>query len=199
MSSNSRTLQSAQQQYGIGLVEVLVALLLFSSAALGYAALHNYAISSQSSSVKQLQALMLLQQAVERIRANSQLQDLTVYQAHFKSINIRAEHDCLQRKGCDPKQVAKNDVIILRRQAAINRLTLKMVVCPTAQSETKSMCLIAAWNRTKAGVQIKNTGSNEGGLNIPVSGQGKTHAPINCLKADGSYTNQGNCVMVELY
>ena len=69
-----------KQQQGIGLIEVLVALLLFSGAALGYTALQTYALGGVNDSTMRLKAVMILNETLERMRVNSEIKDFGFYQ-----------------------------------------------------------------------------------------------------------------------
>lgn len=171
-----------KQQQGIGLIEVLIALLLFSGAALGYTALQTYALGGVNDSTMRLKAVMMLNETLERMRANSEIKDFGFYQQLF---NVKATPkviDCLHSTGCDPQQVAKNDVTILRTQAERQGLRLGMIDCPKASDGTKSKCLIAAWHHTTP------------------TYDSKTHNELTgCLEADGRYIKGADCVFIESY
>lgn len=197
------------QQKGIGLVEVLVALLLFSSAALGYAALQARALSSMDESKMRQQALMLLNESVERMRSNNLLLDNGFYPSLFNSAQPPIITNCVQNGGCDATQMANNDVANLRQQAKALGFTLAMVDCPQSSAQAPSHCLIAAWSDTIPGYENLATGSH---------GSASTHTSTleayqptvtadnqqlvqskACLKLDDSYVNQANCVFIASY
>lgn len=169
------------QQQGMGLIEVLVALLLFSSAALGYAAIQVRSLSSTDESMMRLQALMLLKETTERMRANGPLQDLSLYQVQLNAVQPTAVTDCLSSKGCNRQQRVKNDVAKLKYRAKALGLSLGLVDCPTAD-DRESKCLIAAWNHTTAGY--------ESGDDLT------TGQSIGCLKANGNYVKEADCVSI---
>ena len=126
---------------------------IFSSAALGYAVLQSQAIGSTNYSMMRLQALMILNEASERIRANSQLQDLSIYQQYFNATGDLQAKNCLQNNGCGPEQVAQNDVLNLKHQAASQGFSLGMIDCPGVRGRVKPKCLIVAWRETTADYQ----------------------------------------------
>ncbi|WP_296406042.1 hypothetical protein [Psychrobacter sp.] len=179
------------QQQDLGLMEVLVALLLFSSAALGYAAIQTRAISSTTDSAKRLQAVMLLNETLERIRANSQSEDLAIYQAYFNVKEGLESTNCLLEQGCNAAQVARNDVSNLKSQAGSNGFNLGMVDCPTTISikSLQSKCLIVAWNQTLAGLAT-SAYDNKNSVQS---------TSIKCLTTKGEYAKNADCVFVEMY
>lgn len=175
-----------KQQQGIGLIEVLVALLLFSGAALGYTALQTYALGGVNDSTMRLKAVMILNETLERMRANSQIKDFGFYHQLFNVKAIPKVIDCLHSTGCDTQQVAKNDLAILRTQAERQGLRLGMIDCPKANDGTKSKCLIAAWHHTTPTYNSSN--------------DSKTHnESTGCLEADGRYIKGADCVFIESY
>lgn len=188
MGRGSQSFYGFKQQHGLGLMEVLMALFLFSSAALGYAVLQSQAMSNMNRSMMRLQGLMILSESSERIRANSQLQDFSVYQEHFNTTGRIATMDCLNSNGCSAEQVAQNDVANLKQQAIIQGFRLSMTDCPIVKGGSQSKCLIVAWRETIVGSQgsINNEEGNE------------PSDLTRCLKADGSYVNQADCVFVEI-
>ena len=71
------------QQRGVGLIEVLVAVLLLSVAVLGFSALQLRAISATDESLIRTQAMSILRGLAENMRANSAKID--TYQAIINS------------------------------------------------------------------------------------------------------------------
>lgn len=177
-------------QQGLGLIEVLVALFIFSSAALGYAVLQSQAISSTHHSMMRLQALMILNEASERIRTNSQLQDFSIYQQYFNATGHLEAIDCVQSKGCSAEQLARNDVVNLTQQAAGQGFSLGMIDCPEVRKRINGVapkCLIAAWGKT--------TANNQSGM----SQDSKEHSEsTHCFNAEGNVAKQADCVFARL-
>lgn len=179
-------------QQGIGLVEVLVALLLFSSAALGYSALQASAFSTIDQSLMRQQGLMILNEISERMRANSELQDRGFYQSQFNAADAPTVKDCLSNDGCNAQQVAKNDVASIRHQAKSLGLRLAMVDCIPPNEEVTSTCLIAAWHNTLAGYE------NQANVDVKANGSSKQRSRSKaCLTLNGSYVKDANCVFIE--
>lgn len=178
------------QQQGLGLMEVLVALFIFSSAALGYAILQGQAMSSTNHSMMRLRALMILNETSERIRTNSQLQDFSIYQQYFNDTGIFEAADCIQSKGCSAEQLARNDVVNLTQHAAEQGFSLGMIDCPGVRERINGVapkCLIVAWGKT--------TADNQSGMSQDSKERSES---THCLNAEGSVAKQADCVFARL-
>lgn len=183
----SSQLYYGSQQQGFGLIEVIVALFIFSSASLGYAILQSQAMSSTHHSMMRLRALMILNESTERLRTNSQLQDLSIYQQYLNATGRLEATNCLQSKGCSAEQLARNDVINLTQQAASQRFSLGMMDCPGVSDGVIPKCLIVAWGKT--------TANNQSGM----SPDSKEHSQsTGCFNADGDVAKQADCVFAEI-
>ena len=183
----SSQLYNGSQQQGFGLIEVMVALFIFSSASLGYAILQSQAMSSTHHSMMRLRALMILNESTERLRTNSQLQDFSIYRQYFNATGRLEAKNCLQSKGCSAEQLARNDVINLKQQASRQGFSLGMMGCPGVGDRATPMCLIVAWGKT--------TVNNQSGM-----GQsGNEHSEsMGCFNSDGSIEKQADCVFAEI-
>jgi len=82
------------QQKGVGLIEVLVAVLLLSVAVLGFSALQMRAISATDESLIRTQALSIIRGLAENMRANSQ--QIATYQVTINDASKTRESctDC---------------------------------------------------------------------------------------------------------
>ncbi|WP_193778051.1 type IV pilus modification protein PilV [Psychrobacter sp. FDAARGOS_221] len=187
--ANSRTLVVSSSQQGFGLIEVLVALLLLSAAALGYIALQAQSLSATDDAVMRMQALLILTEATERIRVNQDLLDISLYQQLLASNTTPSHINCLLTNGCEPSQTASNDVAILRQQTLAQGMRLAMVTCPGTQNHAKTHCLVVAWNSTLAGYASAST-------EITTT---DNQAVTGCFDDSGSYLFQADCVYREVY
>jgi len=108
-----------RNQRGVGMIEILVAVLVLSIGVLGYAGLQLRALNSTSESHFQTQASALAQDAVERISANEALRD-TFYKnpANWPQDEMSndplANWDQCYQNICTRDQVAAWDVDQLR-------------------------------------------------------------------------------------
>lgn len=199
MSNQLNSVTTISNQRGVGLVEVLVALLLLAVAALGYSALQAQALKSTDESLTRTQALTLLRSAAEKIRTNglgstytltiadsggktttTQDQILNYYQTKINQSAIPAVISCTSNgdSGCSPKNMADNDVHQIRTNAAAIGVDIGMVICPGTASAGKTKCLVAAWNGT-----------------TPTKGSGGS----DCMNAAGIYRFNADCVYLEAY
>jgi|26BtaG_2_1085354.scaffolds.fasta_scaffold00258_8 type IV pilus assembly protein PilV len=188
--------KSITAQRGVGLVEVLVALLLLAVAALGYTALQAKALKSTDESLTRTQALTLLRSTAEKIRTNglgstyeltvtengtttkTKAQILDYYQTLLnKAVATTAPAACADT-GCSPEQMANHDVFNIKTQAQTFGINIGMTVCPGTADAGKTKCLVAAWNNT-----------------TPTLGAGST----DCMNAAGSYRFNADCVYMEAY
>ena len=183
----SSQLYNGSQQQGFGLIEVMVALFIFSSASLGYAILQSQAMSSTHHSMMRLRALMILNESTERLRTNSQLQDFSIYQQYLNATGLLEATNCLQSKGCSAEQLARNDVINLTQQAASQGFSLGMMDCPGVSDGVMPKCLIVAWGKT--------TENNQSGMS---QSSNENSESTGCFNADGDIERQADCVFVEI-
>lgn len=138
-------------QRGVGLIEILVAVLVLSIGVLGYAGLQLRALNSTSESHFQTQAAALAQDAVERIAANEAMRD-TYYsdpgnwpQDEMSNAAL-AEWDQCYQNACTRDQVAAWDVLQLR-WLAWNLLPAGRIsteVCTPAGV----LCVTVAWGES---------------------------------------------------
>lgn len=195
---NTSYKQAPASQRGVGLVEVLVALLLLAVAALGYTALQAKALKSTDESLTRTQALTVLRSTAEKIRTNGlgSTYMLTTEAEDGKSVQTKAQildyylkilnediggppsGECTE-KGCTPKEMADRDVYEIKKQADDIGVSLGMVVCPGTAEAGKTKCLIAAWNGT-----------------TPTAGDEST----DCMNEEsGAYRFNADCVYMEAY
>lgn len=183
----SLQLYNGSQQQGFGLIEVMVALFIFSSASLGYAILQSQAMSSTHHSMMRLRALMILNESTERLRTNSQLQDLSIYQQYLNATGRLEATNCLQSKGCSAEQLARNDVINLKQQASRQGFSLGMMDCPGVSDGVIPKCLIVAWGKTIA--------NNPSGMDQSSNEHSES---TGCFNTDGGIERQADCVFAEI-
>lgn len=171
------------QQIGVGLVEVLVAVLLLSVAVLGFSALQLRAISATEESLIRTQALSVVRGLAENMRANP-LQ----MQAYEDAINAAGSDTTIDDScqelddSCSSTQIAvkesKNAVAKLNQYD----ITLRVTTCPGTKSASdfsEIKCVIAAWGDTLAAMNDSNSKA--------------------CAKTDGTYKSGSTCVIVEAY
>lgn len=160
-------------QYGVGLIEVLVAVLLLSVAVLGFSALQMRAISATDESLIRTQALSVVRGLAENMRANSQ--QIDTYQATLNDAS-KSRESCTE---CSAKQIAINESKDAYDTLYRYGINVKMVTCPGTANFSEVKCVIAAWGDTIAEMDASNTNA--------------------CADTDGIYKSGSHCVIVETY
>ncbi|MEC7120096.1 MAG: type IV pilus modification protein PilV [Pseudomonadota bacterium] len=172
-------------QRGIGMTEVLVALLLLAVGVLGFTALQMRAISATTESVNRTQALLVMRGLAERMRANKT--DPTTLAAYKTGLSQTSAptNSCTGTKVCTPAELATLDAYEGRVAALANGVMLGMAACPGeagSKSWADRQCLIAAWDGTAPVIDTTDatTGSS-------------------CMNSAGIYHRRANCIVMEVY
>lgn len=168
-------MRQLSKQQGVGLIEVLVAVLLLSIAVLGFSALQLRAISATDESLLRTQALSAIRGLAENMRANSQ--QIATYQATLNSPPT-TRVDCPQSQ-CTAEQIAVNESKDTYDKLYSYGINVKMVTCPGTANFSEVKCIIAAWGDTIAAMDASNNKA--------------------CADATGIYKSGSNCVIVETY
>lgn len=181
-----------QAQRGIGLIEVLVALLLLAIAVLGFSAMQLTALKATDESVMRSRAITMMRGASEMMRANptgiAKFGEALNSSVSPSSLTVDGaainKDSCVVTSGtstssCTIKQLATRDGLALKQYAADNEIQIKLEGCPATSSGTPLSCLIAAWGNTTATL---GTGANH------------------CLNATtGIYNKGATCFVLEAY
>lgn len=183
-------------QQGVGLVEVLVALLLLAVAILGFSALNMTAISATDNSVLRVKSTTIIRSISEDLRLNPD--SIAVYQANIQQVlgSVSASKNYCQAtaafkatkatKNCDGNacteaEVANYDSWRMMQQACDNEVLLNMVDCPGTANKQVRQCVIIAWQDTK-----------------PVLSD-TTSANRSCANSSGTYYSDSQCLIMETY
>lgn len=170
---------SQQTQRGIGMVEVLVALLLLAVGVLGFSALQSYAVYSTTESLNRTQALTVMRGLGERIRVNGTTPTiLTSYRNAMGTGKPVAPTPNCATGSCNTAQLAALDVYEARAAAWESGIQLGMDQCPATKGIGVRQCLIAAWDKTTATI-----GAQENA----------------CMDLEGVYRQQATCIVMEIY
>ena len=162
-------------QQGVGLVEVLVAIMLLAVAVLGFSALQLRAVKATDESLMRTQAMSIVRGLSENMRANPE--QLAVYQTAINSSATATACSSISN-GCTAAQIATNEAITAKSAAATYGVTLGIANCPSTSGFAEIKCVIAAWDGTNA-----TFGSNTG----------------DCADAEGIYNTKASCIIVEAY
>lgn len=223
-------------QRGVGLIEVLVAVLLLSIAILGFSALQMRAISATEESLVRTKSLTVVRNLAEVMRAypeayvkdgsappfesilSTEFADLSLTERakvvptiqavvsstatdtvsiDGKTINIvttGGSTNCLStaidtdengkktpKQSCTINELAARDALMIKKMAADESITVSIATCPgsAANAIQSQMCIITAWNGTKALLDDTDTEA--------------------CAKANGTYNTGSNCLISEAY
>lgn len=173
-------------QHGVGLVEVLVAVLLLSVAVLGFSALQIRAVSATDESLVRTKSMTLVRNLAEVMRAYPDAY-VTVGGAGFTSVapnttnaasvvptvqaivtsiatdsvtvdtqTISVNSTNCVATTCNVNQLVARDTLLVKKIAAEEDIKVAVVTCPGTGGTTaaellqQQMCIITAWNDTKA-------------------------------------------------
>lgn len=128
-----------RNQQGVGLVEVLVALVLLGIAVLGFTALQIRAVSASADAGQNIQAMNLARDLSERIRMNRD--GLDAYQASETVVDCAANF-------CTSNQMAAYDFEQVQLRA--EDLGMSIAVHDCQGSTLKRKCVYVAWDTTTA-------------------------------------------------
>lgn len=160
---------------GVGLVEVLVAVLLLSVAVLGFSALQLQAVSATDESLVRTQTLSTIRGLAENMRANSQ--EIETYQTTIND-SAATKVTCTNSQ-CTAEQIAINESVAVTKKLKEYDINIKMVGCPGTQNFSEVKCVVAAWSDTVA--ELNNSNDKA------------------CADENGIYKNGSSCIIVETY
>ena len=178
-------MKSHQSQQGVGLIEVLVALLLLAVGVLGYSILQIRAVDASSEALSRSQGMLIVRSLAENMRANPAAQ--SNYPAVVRGYtNITAAPTAptpsCSNNLCTPAQMARFDAFMAARSAFEIGMNVTMSACPgVGSAPIQRQCLFIAWGNTT------------------LSATGTAADVSNCMNTSGVYINGSNCLMMEAY
>ena len=184
------------KQVGIGLVEVMVALLLLAVAVLGFSALNMVSVKATDDSVLIANANTVMRGLSEDLRLNPD--NILIYQQDIQSVlgNVSDTKDyCTavteyktgsvtkncDTESCTTQQLGKYNSWNAMRQACDNSVLLNMITCPGTANKQLRQCIITSWGGTKP-VFGANSDSNKA-----------------CADTSGIYHAGSDCLIMESY
>lgn len=147
----------AKRQHGIGLIEVVVALLVFSIAVLGFAGLQARALTQNNDANFRVAAVLIAQDAVERMMINPEA-DYTGGTWPAGTLGAAPATTCITG-ACDSDALATWDRGNLAWQAA-NYLPSGRVMVEQCKFNTGMNCVIVSWEEQAPGACTTNSGVN---------------------------------------
>lgn len=170
-------MRSMRGQQGVGMVEVLVALLLLAIAVLGFVALQVRASAAGSEAFERTQAMAIAQDLAERARLNpSQMS----FYAMDNSWTATASTDACETSDCSVQQLAQYDIAQVTNSAMsmLPNGQVRMAECQGSTPGNVFHCIYVSWGDT-----------------TPTMGDGDT----DCVTSVGRYRNDATCIMMEAY
>ena len=164
-----------QSQQGVGLIEVLVALMLLAIAVLGFTAMQMTAVKATDESLMRTRALTVMRGAAEMMRANAEgipafktaINGTATTVTNTDTSNVAITKDSCISGGtpasCTIKQLAVKDALTVKQYATDNELSVGMATCPNTRTTVTNadnttttttsagqdrQCLIASWGDT---------------------------------------------------
>lgn len=159
-----------KSQQGVGLLEVLVALVLLGIAVLGFAALQLRAINASLEASNNVQAVSLARDLAERMRVNRD--GLATYRNGYTATT--ANNECAG-KFCTPAQLAVHDFSQVQQRADAAGMSIAVRNCQGINAARA--CIYVAWDET--------TPTNGNGANDCTNGS--------------TYVPNAKCIILEAY
>ncbi|MGO2277523.1 type IV pilus modification protein PilV [Psychrobacter sp. AOP7-D1-21] len=188
-------MKNISQQQGVGLVEVLVALLLLAVAVLGFSAMQMTAIKATDESLMRTRALTIMRGGAETMRANSGGISAfkTAVNGSTDSITIDGaaitKNSCVKNTAAAPvaadsctiNQLATRDGLLMKSYAFENDISIGLVPdgCPGTSGNQERQCFVSSWGDTTATLSDSNANA--------------------CANANGTYKNGSECFIMEAY
>lgn len=184
------------KQQGVGLVEVMVALLLLGVAVLGFSALNMVSIKATDDSVLIANANTVMRGLSEDLRLNSN--NILEYQKNIQSVlssvsdstsyceAVESYKTSNVTKNCDSdacteEQLGQYNSWNTMKQACDNDVLLNMITCPGTADKQLRQCIITSWNGTQ-----------------PVFGTSSASSKA-CASTLGIYHAGSDCLIMESY
>ncbi|MGO2018732.1 type IV pilus modification protein PilV [Psychrobacter sp.] len=181
-------------QNGIGLIEVMVALLLLAVAVLGFSALQINALNATDESLVRSRAMSMSKQLSENMRLNTLVADdfmtelntlnqgtenITEYCAKVSQASSGFDQDSCKSDACSAEEIAALNTWQAANLGCEQDIMLNMTNCPEMADINARQCIITSWGNT-----------------IPVLDDGNDNA---CGDSKGSYKVGSHCLIVEAY
>jgi type IV pilus assembly protein PilV len=134
-------------QKGVGLIEVLVALLVLAIGILGFIALQYRSVEATSEAINRVQGINIARDLAERIRANRD--GLSTYKAQTETAANQKNFttNCIT-SACSAAELADFDVSQVTSKASTLGMTVNMLAC--AGNTDGRNCIYVAWGDTAA-------------------------------------------------
>lgn len=159
-------------QKGVGLLEVMVALMLLGIAVLGFVAMQLRANNVSIEADNNMHAVELARDLHERMRINRE--GINTYNGSYTGGTVAT--DC-RSADCTPADLAVYDFEQVKKNAETLGMSLAIHECPKSNAtDEQRHCIYVAWGDTTATI-----GTNTS----------------DCTKADATYNHNAQCIFME--
>jgi len=137
---------SIASQRGVGLLEVLIALLVLAVGVLGFAGLQMTALNKSNDANHRAAAVLIAQDVIERFELNPSKREEYLKVSNWKegSVGDDPDDNCITNE-CDAGAIAEWDMDQLAWQAA-NLLPAGRVLAAECDFNTQMTCVIVSWD-----------------------------------------------------
>lgn len=171
-------------QQGVGLIEVIVALVILAIAVLGFSAMQLRAVATTTEATNNVYATNIARDLAERLRVNrTGLKALQNNNGAFRNVTNRPTN-CGERN-CTPTQMAEYDFNEVRTRA--QNLGMQIAVLPCQGVSLTRSCIYVAWGETNA---------THGADDKPDGGMDCTNSR---MRNSTTYHPKAQCVIMEIY
>ncbi len=178
-------------QRGVGIVEVLVALVVLSVGVLGFAMLQGRAVETTKEAFNRTQAIWVLRGLADSIRVNAASQSsyaaaVNAYSG-ITSAPTAPSPNCLSGNPCATADLVNQDAYQAALAAFNLGMKVNMITCPGVPSAApiQRQCVLAAWGNTTPTYNSAITSTNPSGND--------------CIIDTGNYNPTATCIMMEAY
>ena len=168
-------------QTGVGLVEIMVALLLLAVAVLGFVALQVRAIAASEEAGQNVQAMNLARDLSERMRMNRE--GLLSYKASSGTPTA-----CDGEQYCNPADMAQYEYAQIEERAVQQGMTINILDCQGVNNTFRRKCIYVAWGKTEANDASDTSSSSDASSDESTA----------CTNGT-SYEPNAQCVIMEVY
>lgn len=126
-------------QNGVGLMEVIVAMLLLGIAVLGFALLQYKSLEMGEMSLRKIEATNIARNMSERMYFNRS--------GTYKGVASTEINKCLTSY-CTPNDFAKKDIADITKIASDKNMKVAVLTCPNTKNSRN--CIYVAWDETLA-------------------------------------------------
>ncbi|MDV2469344.1 type IV pilus modification protein PilV [Acinetobacter chinensis] len=183
-----------KMQKGVGMVEVLVALLVLALGVLGYVALQLRAVDASAEALSKSQAMLIMRGLAEDIRSNPQaFAEYPVRVREYSNYSAdTAEPSTCMNTACTAVNMATFDAYQAAKNAHQYGMKITMENCPgvTPAMALRRQCLFIFWGKTEP---KRTTVTAEDGTETT------TIDASECMQGNGTYVDGASCLMMEAY